>query len=256
MTIRSGVVKRHRESCIASFLLSSVQGETTLERPRIRVRRIRTHRSRHTKVWLVQSISIARLCATLLFAALVSTKFSVVLLSCLYVFAIVTDVIDGYVSRTLNVETYVGKIMDLVADKSLTVVSMIYAASRGIDLLPIALIASREIIMIGMRLVIVEGTQLFQTSRIFGGTMAVALWSNTVILIWSKTSSGLLPVANAIYWVCALVLGWNLFARIYSSGPRISAALRNHVPFEKKEKGSRNGCNCIFEEVNAGKEVP
>jgi phosphatidylglycerophosphate synthase len=187
-------------------------------------RSMRTIRLHYARVWLVQAFSIARLCTTILFVALASTHSSVFLLFCLYAFAIVTDVIDGYLSRRLKAESYLGKVTDLVADKSLTIVSLIYAASRGIDILPVALIASRDIIMIGMRLVTVDGAQLLPTNRTFGGIMAVLVWGNTLFLICAKAEDHLLQVANGIYWTCAMIFLANLLARLYASGPRIKAA--------------------------------
>src|SRR5437588_4068286 len=103
------------------------------------------------KIWLIQAISVARIIATLLFVSLLSRSVPVVWLTCLYAFAVLSDAIDGYLARKLQAETFFGKIMDLVADKSLTAVSLLYAAARGIDILPLALVATRDIIMIGMR---------------------------------------------------------------------------------------------------------
>src|SRR5882724_10149688 len=108
------------------------------------------------KVWLVQSISIFRILAVLVFVGLATNSTSRTLLTILYVFALISDLIDGYLARLLHVPSHFGRVMDLVADKSLAVVSLLYAAERGMPLLPLALIAARDIIMIGMRLVIVD----------------------------------------------------------------------------------------------------
>src|SRR2546425_8523176 len=135
------------------------------------------------KIWLVQSISLSRLLAAILFASLAFQNVPLPLLLGLYLFAIVTDVIDGYLARKLKAATYFGKVLDLVGDKSLTIVSLLYAAARGISIAPLVLIATREVISIGMRMIIVEGTQLLPTSRILGGAMALALWGNTLFLV-------------------------------------------------------------------------
>ena len=52
-----------------------------------------------------------------------------------------TDLIDGYLARRLEAETYLGKVVDLISDKSMTIVSLLYAAARGISIFPLALIA-------------------------------------------------------------------------------------------------------------------
>jgi phosphatidylglycerophosphate synthase len=125
----------------------------------------------------------------------------------------------------LRAESFAGKIIDLIGDKSLTIVSLLYAAERSISLLPLAIIAGREIIMLGARAVVVDGRQLLPTSRFFGGLTATALWGNTLLLICTAEGSKLLQVINHAYWGVALVFGVNLTHRIYVSRGRIRSAL-------------------------------
>lgn len=179
---------------------------------------------RAARICLVQSISCFRLLATLVFACLAFKDVSRILVSGLYAAAIVSDLLDGYLSRKLKAETFFGKILDLIADKSLTVVSLLYAAARGIDVLPLAMIATRDLVMIGMRLVVVEEVQLLPTSRAVGGAMAAILWGNTFILMQVGNGGDLVSVANVVYWVCAVFFALNLIARLYKSAGRIKFA--------------------------------
>lgn len=178
-----------------------------------------------TKVWLIQSISLSRLFAALIFASLAFQNFPARLLAGIYGFAMCSDLADGFLARRLNAETYIGKVLDLVSDKSLTVVSLLYAAERGISFLPLALIAMREIIIIGFRLIIIDGTQLLPTSRIFGGAMALLLWSNTLFLVFASKDSGWIRTAEKIYIGCSLIFITNLIVRIYMSRRRIIASI-------------------------------
>jgi phosphatidylglycerophosphate synthase len=183
-------------------------------------------RSRGARILLVESLSLSRLVAGLLFAAIVFQDVHVAVPAILYLFAMCSDVADGYFARRLEAETYFGKVLDLVSDKSLTIVSLLYAAARGISIFPLALIATREIIMIGARLVVVEGTQLFPTNRRLGGMLWLLVWGNTLFLVVVGTNSKLFRVANVIYWGCALVFVLNFVVRIYVSAPRIKASLK------------------------------
>ena len=194
---------------------------------------------RHVRVWLVQSISITRIVATLLFAGLAFKNISHVLLSLLFGTAVVTDLIDGYLARKLQVQTQLGQVIDLVADKSLTTVSLLYAAACGVDILPIAIIAMRDIIMIGMRLVIVQGTQLLPTNRLFGGAMALLLWANTLVLICAPIEGGFLQIASGVYWACAIIFAWNLLSRLYVSVPAIRTASNLNLLSEISAKRGR-----------------
>lgn len=182
-----------------------------------------------TTTWLVAFLSISRLLAALLFASLAFQQVPLALIGGIYFFAMASDLLDGFLARKLKVETYFGKVVDLVSDKSLTIVSLLYAAVRGIDILPLALIATREIIMVGARLIIVEGKQLFPTSRLLGGIMEILLWGTTLFLVFSGTRSDLIRIARIIYWGCAFFYILNFIVRIYVSRERIKASLKSDL---------------------------
>lgn len=167
----------------------------------------------------MDGISALRLVAALVFASIALQNLPLTVVLTVYVVAMSSDLIDGYLARRLCAQTYFGKVLDLVSDKSLTITSLLYAAARGIDLFPLALIAIREIIMIGARLITVEGTFLLPTSRVFGGIMALLLWGDTLFLV--VVGKDLFPVANVTYWVCSAILGVNLVARLYVGFQRL-----------------------------------
>jgi phosphatidylglycerophosphate synthase len=211
---------------VTSKHLSTALHERLVHAPLARVggRFVEVLSSRTARVWSVQVVSLSRLIATLLFAAVALKGFPHVFKSCILLFAMVTDLIDGYLSRQLKAETYFGQILDLAADKSLTIICLMYAVGRGIDVLPLATIAMREIVMIGMRLITIENNQLLPTNRIFGGIMAVLLWGNTLVLVNIHAGSEFIRLINVTYWVSALIFSLNLMTRVYSSRQRIKFA--------------------------------
>ncbi len=178
---------------------------------------------RRGRVWLVDSISLLRLLAALLFASLAFQDIPLAIIAGLYAFAMASDLVDGFLARKLRAETYFGKVVDLVSDKSMTVVSLLYADERGIDLLPLALRAIRDIVMIGARLIVIDGIPLLPTNKIFGGIMALVVWGNTLFLLFAKDGKSI-RIASWIYWACAIVFVLNLIARLYASGSRIKAS--------------------------------
>ena len=182
---------------------------------------------RTIRILVVESLSLSRLLAALLFASLAFQDVPLSIVAGIYIFAMCTDLVDGYVARKLTAETYLGKVVDLVSDKSMTIVSLLYAAARGVDLFPLAVIATREVIMIGARIIVVEGTQLLPTSKIVGGVMALFLWSNTLLLVLTNRTS-LVRIATGIYWAIAIVFTVNLIVRIYKSSQRIRVSLRQN----------------------------
>lgn len=78
------------------------------------------------KLWLVQSISLFRLVAALLFACLAFQDVPKLLLVGIYFCAMCSDVVDGFLARRFLLESFAGKIIDLISDKSLTVISLLY----------------------------------------------------------------------------------------------------------------------------------
>jgi phosphatidylglycerophosphate synthase len=179
-----------------------------------------------TALWLVHGLSISRLLAALIFASIAFQDFPLWFVAGLYLVAAFSDVIDGYLARKWEATTFLGQVVDLISDKSLTVVSMLYAAARGVAILPLAVIATRELIVLGLRIVTVDGEQLLPTSRAFGGVMASCLWGNTLLLLITGADERLFALAGMIYWFCALVLAANLAIRLAVSSDRIRAALR------------------------------
>jgi phosphatidylglycerophosphate synthase len=177
------------------------------------------------RIWLVQAITVSRLAAALLFALIAFQNVPLAFLSGVYLFAVVTDLIDGYIARKLDAQTYFGKVIDLVSDKSLTVVSLLYAAASGITLFPLALIAARDIASLGFRLVTVQGVELLPTSRPLGGIMAALVWGNTLFLVISRPTGQFLWLVEVVYWLAAIVTSLILAARIAGRWDRLKISL-------------------------------
>lgn len=177
------------------------------------------------QIWCVQFITFFRIFASLLFASLAFQQIPISFLASIYCAAMLSDLVDGLLARRLQAESFGGKIADLISDKSLTVVSLLYAAERGASLPPLAIIGVREMIVLGARAIAVKGSQLLPTSRFFGGVMASLLWSNTLLLLFQRDRQSTGPITNDIYWGCAVVLGANLARRIYVSRQQIKVLL-------------------------------
>lgn len=178
-----------------------------------------------SSVMVVQCVSAVRLFGALLFASLAFQSISVHCVSAIYIIAMASDLCDGFLARRLKAVTYFGKVLDLVSDKSLTIVSLLYAAARGISLLPLALIAVRELIAIGFRAIIINGTPLLPTNKVFGGIIALVLWSNTACLIYINTGDERLNFIGKIYWGSAIMLVLNIMWRFVTSRKRVINSL-------------------------------
>jgi phosphatidylglycerophosphate synthase len=179
------------------------------------------------RLWLVQAISLSRLFAALAFASIAFQDFPLTVGASLYCWAALSDLLDGYLARKLAVTTHLGSVLDLLSDKSLTIVSLLYAAALGIPILPLALIGVRELITLGARIVIVHGQPLLPTNRTLGGIMALSLWGSTLLLFLKSDSATIVRLVFLFYCVCATVVAVNLVARVILSYPRIKSALKS-----------------------------
>lgn len=77
---------------------------------------------------------------------LIELKYAIT--AVLYLIAVITDLIDGYIARKKNEITTVGKILDSIADKMVLYSSLIILASRGFvsSVIPIIVISCDTII--------------------------------------------------------------------------------------------------------------
>jgi phosphatidylglycerophosphate synthase len=180
--------------------------------------------STRTRLYFTHSLTLARLAGAIIFAALAFQDVPVWLALVPYSIAAASDVVDGALARNWAQDTHLGKVLDLVSDKSMTIVSLLFAAACNVPLLPLALIGTREVIMLGARLVVVDGMPVLTTSRVFGGMMAGAVWGTTIGLFLTRGTPNM-SIIVWIYWACAIVYAANLVIRIMSARHRIKMLL-------------------------------
>ncbi len=108
---------------------------------------------------LPNSITLFRLVLTAVFCAAASaegvTGYSIALGA--FVLGAISDWLDGYLARKLNLVTSLGKLLDPLADKILVCSGFVYLSAKG--LCPVwvtALIICREFLVTGIRQIAVE----------------------------------------------------------------------------------------------------
>jgi len=182
-------------------------------------------------------LSLLRVALALFFAT-IAFQFPSVVVAAVYGSAALTDTLDGAIARRLGSETYFGKVVDLVSDKSLTIVSILFAAARGVTVFPLALIGAREMVVMGMRILSPEGVPVLGTSRIFGGVMATALWGNTMMLIVRGQEAKWFAAAEQFYWLTSLIFMGNLIWRIAMNASKLKDLMRQNQNEEPRSPQS------------------
>lgn len=173
---------------------------------------------------LVNLLSFGRFLGSLLFAC-IAFQAPPPLVASIYAVTAISDVVDGAFARRFHVSSYSGRVLDIISDKSLTAVSMLYAAACGIDLLPLSVIAARDVLVLGARLIVVAGSPLLTTSRWFGGLLASCIWGSTFVLIILRNDSTAMAIVQSAYRLAGLAAAANLAIRLYRARARIRSTV-------------------------------
>ncbi len=121
------------------------------------------------RVNLPNTITVSRLFLTAGFVAAVSFEtfagHATALL--LFVLASISDYLDGYLARKLNLVTTLGKLLDPLADKILVCAGFVFLTAEGICPVWItALIIGREFLVTGLRQIAIEKGQVLAADRL------------------------------------------------------------------------------------------
>jgi CDP-diacylglycerol--glycerol-3-phosphate 3-phosphatidyltransferase len=186
------------------------------------------------KVNLPNTITLSRLILTaafMIFVAWDSTWGHVIALI-LFVIAAISDFVDGWLARKMNLVTPLGKLLDPLADKILVSAAFVFLTAKGICPVWItALIIGREFLVTGLRQIAIEAGQVlaadnlgkwkttFQLIYLIAGliwltfeTMASVPASlkflHTLTTPWGE-NAWLMPITLGIAVALTLISGWN-----------------------------------------------
>ena len=128
----------------------------------------------------------------------------------LFIVAGLTDYLDGYIARKTDTETQLGALLDLIADKllvSLVMVWMVFLTHNPFIVIPALIIVSRELVISMLRQYVIEKKVRKDLSVSFIGK--------------SKTTIQLIAISMLILaqevrdiWIVAMIAIW--FAAIFS----------------------------------------
>lgn len=155
---------------------------------------------------LPNGLTISRVIAIFPIAGLIhfgesSAAFTAALLITLY--AIVTDFLDGYLSRRWHVVSDLGRLLDPVADKLLVAVLLIMLCSQGLGhALAVAAIMVRELFVSGLREFMQERGGVIHVSKLAKYKTSSQMLACLLLLISGAASP--LPwldfTANVVLW--------------------------------------------------------
>ncbi|MDA5194786.1 CDP-diacylglycerol--glycerol-3-phosphate 3-phosphatidyltransferase [Govanella unica] len=129
----------------------------------------------------------------------------------LFVLAGVTDFLDGYVARSQNLVSAMGRFLDPIADKLLVAAAiiMLVAFSRinGLDVLAAVVILSREIFVSGLREFLAELKVGVPVSQLAKWKTTVQIFALSFLIIGKAAPFGLpaADIGTALLWIAAIL---------------------------------------------------
>ena len=136
----------------------------------------------------------------------------------LFVVAGLTDYLDGYIARKTNTETQLGALLDLIADKllvSLVVVWLVFLMGDPWVAIPSLIIVSRELVISTLRQYVIEIKRKKNLSVSFIGKSKTTIQIIAIsTLILSQEVRDIWIVAIFSLWFAAIFSLYSLFTYV------------------------------------------
>ena len=133
----------------------------------------------------------------------------------LFVIAGLTDYLDGYIARKLNTETHSGALLDLIADKllvSLIMVWLVLIEDTGAVAIPALIIVARELVISTLRQYVIEKRGNKEISVSFIGKSKTTIQIIAIsLLILAQEITSIHTLAIIAIWFAAFFSLYSLF---------------------------------------------
>jgi phosphatidylglycerophosphate synthase len=176
---------------------------------------------------VVQTITISRALAALGFISIALIPKYGNIATGIFIYACLTDLLDGFLARKFNCFSNTGGKLDLFSDKYLTIVSLLYATVRGMPIVACSIAIFREVFLLSMRSIRVNGKEIFPPQRLLGALMVIPIWLGALTLLQypekvkiSLTAFqylydviGVLTFINLVY---KIIINWKLLIQSFN----------------------------------------
>lgn len=178
---------------------------------------------------ITQAISVGRAACGLLFASIAllpDLRWGAVLV---YLVGSVSDFMDGYLARRWDCATSIGGALDVFGDKALTISSLLFIAARGFALLPCLLFTVRELLLLSIRSVCLNGKPIIPLTGALGGITLTPIRLITLFILLSpRVGQETLSVGNTLLWIGASLSLLSLSYTIIKNRKNIALAFSLH----------------------------
>ena len=128
----------------------------------------------------------------------------------LFIIAGLTDYLDGYVARKTNTESNLGALLDLLADKLLVCIILVWLITLNNNLvftIPVLIILSRELVISSIRQFIVEktGGNNLKVSLVAKSKTTIQFVAISFLIISPSLGNFIYYVALSLLWIAAYI---------------------------------------------------
>ena len=136
----------------------------------------------------------------------------------LFVVAGLTDYLDGYIARKTNTETQLGALLDLIADKLLVSLVIVWILSFEINSLvtiPALIIVARELVISTLRQYVIEKREKKDLSVSFIGKSKTTIQIIAIsMIILAQEITGMYTLALISIWFASIFSLYSLFTYV------------------------------------------
>jgi cardiolipin synthase len=125
----------------------------------------------------------------------------------LYIYACITDFVDGYLSRKWNCVSDLGRLLDPIADKLLVAVLLVMLIPAGVSSVAVALIMVRELFISGLREFMQEKGAIIHVSKLAKWKTAMQMLACWLFLL-AGMFANILLLAQFILWLAVVFTLW------------------------------------------------
>ena len=159
-------------------------------------------------------LSLIRICLIPLIAWLYLGKQDYILAGIFVLISGLTDIVDGFIARTFNMISDVGKVLDPVADKATQAVVMILLAfSFPLMLIPICVLAVKEIFMLITGYMIIKKCDIVLGAEWHGKAATVMLSITMALHLFWHDINPIVSIISIILSTGMLLLTTVLYAK-------------------------------------------
>ena len=184
-------------------------------------------RKKGWQLLLVQLVTISRALTAFVFVSIALIPEYRTISSILFIYACLSDILDGFLARFFSCSSQGGKALDLFSDKYLTILCILYAVARGQPIIPCSIVIFREVFLLAIRTLHQNGTPIIPTQRVLGGITVLPIWGITLLLLqYQDISKLLLYYLNMFYWSIGAITLINLVQKIWKNWDRLLLAFK------------------------------